>query len=64
MKRKPIDKQLLKKWKVIMFDITLDDVKAGTGLSKPTIREALNNGKATQSTIDCMTQYFNSFQAA
>lgn len=60
MKRKPIDKQLLKSWRVIMFDITQDNVHEATGLSKPTIREALNKGLATQATIDKLTEFFNS----
>lgn len=62
MKRKPIDKQLLKSWKVIMYDITQDMVHEATGLSRPTIREALNKGRATQATIDKLTTFFNEYK--
>lgn len=63
MKRKPIDKQLLKRWRTAMFDITFDTVQDATGLSKPTLRAALKYGKATQNTIDILTAYFNQIPA-
>lgn len=64
MKRKPIDSKLLKVWREKMFDITQDDVQNGTGLSKPTIKTALRDGKATQETIDLLTTYFQSLITA
>lgn len=62
MKRKQIDKQLLKSWKLKMFDITQDMVHDSTGLSKPTIRTVFKEGKATQNTIDLLTKYFNEME--
>lgn len=59
MKRKPIDRQLLKSWKLRMFDITQDEVKAATGLSKPTLRIVFKEGRATQETIDKLTLFFS-----
>lgn len=64
MKRKPIDRQTLKNWRLAMFDLTQDQVQASTGLSKPTIRTAIKHGVATQDTINRLTVFFNQTKAA
>lgn len=62
MKRKPIDRQTLKKWELLRCDCTLDDIKDGTDLGISTISNAFTSRKATQSTIDKLTLFFNNFQ--
>ena len=63
MKRKNVDKQALKLWKRLMFDTTQEAISEQTGLSRPTISEALK-GKATHKTIVKLDKYFKEFQAA
>jgi hypothetical protein len=63
MKRKPVDKQHLKLWKRLMFDTTQEAIREKTGLSRPTIADALN-GKATHKTIVKLDNYFKEFKAA
>lgn len=58
MKRKPIDKQLLKNWRHKMYDFTYEEIAAWTGLSKNTIGNTIRTGKGTQYTIDRISAFF------
>jgi hypothetical protein len=61
-KRKQIDKQILKNWKIKMYDTTYPAISMKTDLSLPTIGMAIKYGKASQTTIEKLTKYFNEME--
>ncbi len=64
MKRKLIDSETLKNWRLKSFETTQTEIQEYTGLSLPTIRMAVNTGIATKETITKLNKFFDTLQIA
>lgn len=60
--KKQIDADVLTGWQAKMYFTTQAEIAEGTHLSIPTISDAFHEKKATQSTIDKLTKYFNEME--
>ncbi len=63
MKKKPVDKKLLRVWRNKMYDTTYETISQNTNLSMPTLRCAIKYGRASKTTIDKLILFFNNIAA-
>lgn len=61
-KKKPIDKQLLKNWRLKLYDTTYLAIAEQTQLHENTVAHAFRDKKATQVVISKLTTYFNEME--
>jgi len=57
--KKQIPAALRTEWLAKMFFTSQLEIHEATGLSVPTIADALSTGRASQATIEALTKYFD-----